>query len=674
MSAYRYKISAVIRKPHHVIRVTWVIGISLVFGIAAIGTAAYFTSRQVLLDTIYQDNLRLAKGYRDIITYDTQHLGSDKKSIRAHIKQLWLNSPEQYPGSYLCLVDRDGNLTAHTLAPENEGTYVGDNPISQLLPGDPTTLLGLIHAKIDWVGPYRSSSGQRQIAAFSYSAAIDSVIAVHVPVDAVNMAIRTASLPWIIGITILGALFLPGTIVFLYRAYSTSQDELTLANQSLHESNKRLAELAMYDSLTMINNRSSFTELLRNAMARTRRSKQRLAIMFVDLDGFKTVNDNFGHSVGDEILIAVANRLSARIRQSDILARWGGDEFTIILENVNRETAATLAQELLTEISKQFIVDGNSIYLTASIGISIYSGNASNSETLLKNADTAMYYAKKKLGQNTLAFYTHELGEKTSKRSKHLINLRQALEKKEFQIEYQPKINLDDGRTTGFEALLQWRPLDDEPVNPVDFIPLLETSGLIAPVGEWVLRKSCTDIKSRQLTQKTPLILSVNISAQQFNQNNFLDMVTQILTDTNFDSKYLQFEIAESVFLQTKPNWLQSVKKLGVSLCLDDFGSGYSSLSYLRRYPLDYLKLNHSFIKDVGVDSGCSAIVVSTIELAHNLNIRVIANGVENKQQVEFLRKHHCDEIQGFLISQSLDISELDEWQNSKDNSAMLQL
>jgi diguanylate cyclase (GGDEF)-like protein len=423
----------------------------------------------------------------------------------------------------------------------------------------------------------------------------------------------------------------------------------------------------------MINNRSSFSELLRNAIARARRSKQRLAIMFVDLDGFKTVNDNFGHSVGDEILIAVANRLSARIRQSDILARWGGDEFTIILENVNRETAATLAQELLTEISHQFIVDGNYIYLTASIGISIYSGNAGNSETLLKNADTAMYYAKKTLGQNTSAFYTHELGEKTSKRSKHLIKLRQALENNEFHVQYQPKIDLNNSCTTGFEALLHWQPSDGEPVNPVEFIPLLETSGLIASVGEWVLRKSCTDIKSRQLDQEMPLMLSINISAQQFNQINFLDIVSQILTETNLDPRHLQFEIAESVFLQTKPNWHQSVKNLGVSLCLDDFGSGYSSLSYLRRYPLDFLKLNHSFIKDVGIDNGCSAIVVSTIELAHNLNIRVIANGVETKQQMEFLKKHHCDELQGFFLSKPLDISEIEGWEKSMTSSPVLQ-
>jgi diguanylate cyclase (GGDEF)-like protein len=380
-------------------------------------------------------------------------------------------------------------------------------------------------------------------------------------------------------------------------------------------------------------------------------------VIFLDLDRFKYINDSLGHAAGDELLKSISKRLLAGVRASDTVSRQGGDEFVILLSEITYpEDAATSARKILLSLNAPHSIGGHDLHIDGSIGISIYPGDGEDAETLIKNADTAMYHAKEN-GRNNFQFFKADMNLKAVERQSVEGSLRCALERKEFLLHYQPKVNLDTGEITGVEALIRWQRPDRGLVPPSDFVPIAEDCGLIVPIGRWVLREACRQAREWQDAGLPFKRVSINVSATEFRGKTFLAGVSSILRETGLEARYLDLELTESVLMQhaeSTASILQELKRTGVHLAVDDFGTGYSSLSYLRQFPIDVLKIDKSFVQQISGDPNDSAIVSAIIDMGKNLKQRVIAEGVETQEQLAFLQAHHCAEGQGYLFSRPL--------------------
>ena len=432
----------------------------------------------------------------------------------------------------------------------------------------------------------------------------------------------------------------------------------------LHRSNDELSEalasvrqIATHDHLTGLTNRVLFNEELQHALARVERHRRPAALFVLDLDRFKVINDTLGHQFGDRVLQETAKRLLGCVRESDILARLGGDEFVILLEEFGEGSNLTeIARKLLASVAELDSIDGREIGLSVSIGICAAPADGRDAKTLFANADIAMYRAKE-MGRNNYCFYSSDIHTYTLEKLALEAGLRHALERGEFRIHYQPKIEITTGTITGVEALLRWQHPERGLIAPDRFIPLAEATGLIVPIGLWTLREVCERGKAWQNLGLPRFPIAVNLSATQFRQQDLVPQLAAILKATGFDPKYLELEITESVVMQDPDKVvmkLEVLRRMGVRLAIDDFGTGYSSLGYLKRFPINNLKVDRSFVRDLAHSSDDVAITRAVIAMAHSLGMNVIAEGVELKEQFDVLREEGCDEFQGWLCRPAL--------------------
>ena len=416
----------------------------------------------------------------------------------------------------------------------------------------------------------------------------------------------------------------------------------------------QMAHSAQHDFLTGLPNRMLFDDRVSQAIALGRRHNKKVAVLFLDLDGFKHINDSLGHPTGDKVLKSVANRLVDCVRFSDTVSRQGGDEFVVVLSEVEQsEDAAISARRMLLAVAGAHSIDQHDLHITTSIGISVYPDDGLVTETLIKNADTAMYQAKEN-GRQSYQFFKSDMNIRAVERQSIEENLRRALERNEFTLHYQPKINLNTGEITGAEALIRWTHPTEGLVSPARFIPVAEDCGLILPIGNWVLREACKQARAWMVAGLRPTPVAVNISAMEFRGENFLQGVFAILAETCLDPRLLELELTETVLMKhadSAQSILKDLRAAGVQVAVDDFGTGYSSLSYLRKFPADALKIDQSFIRQMSVAPEETSIVTAIIRMGQSLNLRVIAEGVETQADLEFLQCQHCDEAQGYYFS-----------------------
>jgi diguanylate cyclase (GGDEF)-like protein/PAS domain S-box-containing protein len=435
------------------------------------------------------------------------------------------------------------------------------------------------------------------------------------------------------------------------------------AEAKLRENESRLNHLAYHDTLTSLPNRSLFQDRLEQALAKARRLGRQVALLFLDLDRFKNINDSLNHEMGDQVLREVAKRLKCWARESDTLARMGGDEFAFILEDIRHVSyVGVLARTILDIMPQAITVKNNELYVTSSIGISLFPSDGEDVETLVKCADVAMYRAKEQ-GRNNYQFYTPDMNARACEFLLLESSLRKALEQEQLILHYQPQFDLVTGRLIGMEALVRWQQPGQDLIPPADFIPLAEESGLIVPMGEWVLHTACAQNKAWQDSGHPPIRVAVNVSGRQFKQPDFVDMVERVLGKTGLDPKWLELEITESVVMENVGEAIMTLTDLkvrGVHLSIDDFGTGYSALSYLKRFPFSKLKIDRSFVCDVTTDPTDAAIGVSIIALAHSMNLEVIAEGVETEKQLSFLLEKGCEQGQGYFFSPPLPAGEIE--------------
>ncbi len=438
------------------------------------------------------------------------------------------------------------------------------------------------------------------------------------------------------------------------------------------EAEEKLVYLAHYDGLTGLPNRVLFFDRLKQTLAQARRREKLAAVMFLDLDRFKVVNDTLGHAVGDELLRHVAQRLAGCVRVGDTVARFSGDEFVLIVNDLEQpEDARLIAQKVLQAFADPFRVGGHEVFVSTSIGISMFPTDCDDEQALLKDADTAMYRAKES-GRNNFQFYTREMNARAMYRLQLENSLRHALERGEFRLHYQPKACLHTGRITGVEALLRWERPEHGLVPPGDFVPLLEDTGLIVPVGEWVIAEACRQLAAWRAAGREPVSIAINISARQFAARNLGEIVRRVLDEHQADPRYIEFELTESLLMvntEEAVRTLEYLKALGLKLSIDDFGTGYSSLSYLKRFPIDALKIDRSFIDEITTDVGDATITRAVIGMAHNLGLKVVAEGVETEEQLSFLTANGCDEAQGFYFARPQAAAELSDWLNRESRT-----
>jgi diguanylate cyclase (GGDEF)-like protein len=427
---------------------------------------------------------------------------------------------------------------------------------------------------------------------------------------------------------------------------------------------QRVEYLAYHDGLTALPNRSLFNKLLSQAISQAQRHQRRLAVAFIDLDRFKQINDTLGHEAGDELLKQVATRLKACLRDSDTVARLGGDEFVVLLTDLEEERyAATVAQKIITSIAKPFILLGQEFRVTASIGISTYPIDGTDELTLTKNADIAMYQAKEN-GKNNFQFYSEKLNANSLERLSLEASLRHALERNEFELHYQAKRDTASGRISGTEALLRWRHPDLGVVAPMQFIPVAEETGLIVPIGKWVLETACLQNMAWAKQGLPRLSVAVNLTARQFSDERLLDDIASVLSSTGMEACLLEIEIHEGLLIHDIAKTLRiltALKAIGVRVAIDDFGTGYSSLSTLQKFPLDTIKIDRSFIRDLAAGGANSNLTDAIISMGKSLSLTVVAQGVETKEQADLLREHACDEFQGFYFNKPLPAREFTE-------------
>jgi diguanylate cyclase (GGDEF)-like protein len=396
---------------------------------------------------------------------------------------------------------------------------------------------------------------------------------------------------------------------------------------------------------------------VKQAINRAPRHLKSVAVLFLDLDGFKHINDSLGHSIGDKLLQSVALRLAACVRASDTVSRQGGDEFVVLLSEMEHAgDAAVTARRMLQAVAEPHSLDQHELHVTTSIGLSVFPDDGSDSETLIKNADTAMYQAKE-TGRHSYQFFKPVMNVRAVQRQSIEESLRKALERQEFSLQYQPKINLLSGEITGAEALLRWTHPTRGPISPAEFIPVAEDSGLILPLGKWVLREACRQAQAWNESGLSITNMAVNISAMEFRSENFLSGVFSTLTETGFDPRCLELELTESVLMKHAESTqaiLKTLRAREIQIAVDDFGTGYSSLSYLRKFPIDALKIDQSFVRQISDAPGDTTIVTAVISMGRSMKLRVIAEGVETQQELAFLQAHECHEAQGYLFSRPL--------------------
>jgi diguanylate cyclase (GGDEF)-like protein len=433
-------------------------------------------------------------------------------------------------------------------------------------------------------------------------------------------------------------------------ALGRANEELESEIAERRLADQRVMHMAHHDALTALPNRALLTDRVEQAIAHATRSGNKVALLFLDLDRFKNVNDSLGHGVGDDLLQAVALRLKGCLRAEDTAARLGGDEFIIALPDVgDAAEPARVAARILAELARPFEVSGHQLPAEASIGISMYPGDGDCAQTLLRNADTAMYHAKES-GRGNYQFFSQQMNERVNRRLSTETRMRRALEQEEFVLHYQPLIDLGTGRVTGAEALLRWPQPDHHIVSPADFIPVAEETGLIVPLGEWVLRQACAQARAWQ-AQAPGLRIAVNLSPRQFRQKDLVTTVAQVLRDTGLAPHLLELELTEGMLMHHADDTVHTLARLGemgVHLAIDDFGTGYSSLSYLKRFPIDTLKIDRSFVKDLHDGHDDAAIVKAIVAMARGLGLGVVAEGVETEAQARYLRSLACDMAQGF--------------------------
>ncbi len=414
---------------------------------------------------------------------------------------------------------------------------------------------------------------------------------------------------------------------------------------------------AHHDLLTGLPNRVQFSDRLPAAISSARRHQQMLAVLFLDLDRFKTINDTLGHAIGDQLLQYVAERLTDCLREGDLVARWGGDEFTLLLPDIiELDDVTTIAQRILSALKPAFHLEGHELYITSSIGIALYPHHGKDVPTLLKHADAALYRVKEQ-GRNSYQLYTPDINFQASELLALENRLHHALARREFVVHYQPQVNIHTHQVGCVEALVRWQHPEIGLISPGTFIPLAEENGLIVPIGEWILQTACAQNKLWQDQGLPKLRISVNLSARQFQQPNLVEQVAKALADTGLDPQYLELEITETMVMQNvtfASDMLQSLRKMGVQIAMDDFGSGYSSLAYLKKFPLHTLKTDQSFVKDLAAGSEDAAIISAILTLGRGLNLTVVVEGVETQTQLDLLRSLHCTEIQGYLFSPPL--------------------
>lgn len=432
-----------------------------------------------------------------------------------------------------------------------------------------------------------------------------------------------------------------------------------ITERKLYE--ETISHQASHDLLTDIPNRNLFNQNLTAALDLAKQIQGNLAVMFLDLDRFKTINDSLGHSIGDRLLQSVVKRLVACLDTEQSIARWGGDEFTLFLPQIrSAEDATDTAQKILDALEPAFNLDGYALHTTCSIGIALYPSDGEDGNVLIKNADAALSHAKKQ-GRNNYQLYAKTMNSQAPNLLELETNLHKALASGEFVVYYQPKVDINTWQIKGMEALVRWQHPKLGMISPQIFIPLAEDSGLIVPLAEWVLRTACTQNKVWFDAGLTHLRMAVNLSARQFLQASLVKMVTEVLADTGLEPHLLELEITESLAMQDMDctrTILQELYNMGVRIAIDDFGTGYSSLSYLRNFPLDCIKVDRTFVRDLTIDPYAKAIMTAVIALGHGLSLDVVVEGVETKEQLEYLRSLQCDEIQGHLFSPPIPAAE----------------
>ncbi|MBU2887602.1 EAL domain-containing protein [Gilvimarinus agarilyticus] len=440
----------------------------------------------------------------------------------------------------------------------------------------------------------------------------------------------------------------------------TDVSDRKMAESALREQQSRLNYMAFHDSLTALPNRSLFYDRINNGVARATRSGGKLALMLLDVDRFKNINDSLGHDSGDLLLKAIAGRLSEGVREMDTVARLGGDEFVVLLEGIqDLDDVRFVANKLLAHVSRPMEIAGHDISITASIGISVYPTDGDNTDELLKNADIAMYKAKE-AGKNNCQFYAKGMSASAVNFLLLENDLRRGIEQDQLILHYQPQIDMRTGALTGVEALVRWQHPERGVVSPAHFIPLAEETGLIVPLGDWVLKAACEQQKQWLNAGLNVPQMAVNLSTRQFRQRDFPGKVATVLRETGLPAEFLELEITESCAMEHAGetiNQLNQLNQMGLSLSIDDFGTGYSSLAYLKRFPIDKLKIDSSFIHDIPIDQNDAAIAKSIIGLAHNMQLTVVAEGVEQEQQASWLRDNDCDQVQGYLFAKPMPAS-----------------
>ncbi len=435
----------------------------------------------------------------------------------------------------------------------------------------------------------------------------------------------------------------------------------------------RLNYLAYYDNLTALPNRRLFSDRLQEAMKEADRNEWLVVVLFVDLDQFKNINDSLGHSAGDILLKESAERLQGCVREIDTVSRLGGDEFTLLLRDIeNVDNATVVAEKIIECFSKPFHIKNQNLYITASIGITVYPLDDNNIDGLIKNADAAMYHAKD-AGRNNFQFYSHEMTARAKERMELANDLRQALARNEFILFYQPKIDITNNTIVGMEALIRWQHPQQGLIAPERFIGVAEETGLIVPIGEWVLREACKHNQDLQDSGLPPIQVSVNLSARQLRESSLLQTIDQILKETGLDPALLDLEITESMLMSDVDRVIQILNELsvfGITISVDDFGTGYSSLAYLKQFPVSTLKIDRSFINDIAEDKDDMSITIAIINMATALDMKTVAEGVETKEQLDFLKRYKCNLIQGNYFSKPLAFNEIVKLlQTEQDNN-----
>ncbi len=427
---------------------------------------------------------------------------------------------------------------------------------------------------------------------------------------------------------------------------------------------QRLTLLAHFDSLTGLANREYFNLTIERTLAQAKRKNQTLGLMFLDLDHFKEINDTLGHLAGDKLLVCVAERLKSCVRSVDFIARLGGDEFVIILDDIQSpKTTMGIAEKILSSLSKAVAIGNQEIFISCSIGITFFPEDASNVNDLLKHADVAMYKAKNK-GRNNFQFFTPELNAEVIQAMAIKNDLRGAIDRNELLLYYQPKFHVQENRIIGAEALLRWQHPSRGIVSPDQFIPIAEQSGLIIAIGQWVITEAMKQNKKWQEDLSPDFGMAINLSVKQFQENGLVDFIVAELTQSSLDAACIELEITESLLMEKSHQEQEILSELsdkGFKISMDDFGTGYSSLSYLKRFTIDILKIDRSFIADVNSDPDAAEIVKAIIAMAHALKLTVVAEGVENEQQMDFLTRLNCNEIQGYLISKPIPALEFEQ-------------